>query len=73
MICSLHELVEDGKNSYTFKSSDELSAKLLSWFENFPNNNEQKLIETQFKHELNSFQTLRWSENWNKTAYSVFQ
>ncbi|ENN81311.1 hypothetical protein HUJ04_003921 [Dendroctonus ponderosae] len=69
----LYELVEDGKNSYTFKSSEELSGKLLNWFENFPNNDEQKLIETQFKNELSSFQTLRWSENWNKTAYSVFQ
>ncbi|XP_066151454.1 chitobiosyldiphosphodolichol beta-mannosyltransferase [Euwallacea fornicatus] len=69
----LHELVVDGKNSYTFDSSEELSRKLLNWFENFPKNEEQKSIEERFKGELETFQQLRWRENWNNVAYYVFK
>lgn len=70
---SLDELVVNGKNSFTFNSSEELSSKLLSWFDNFPRNEEQKKTEAAFKQELGTFQKLRWRENWNKTAYPVFE
>lgn len=69
----LHELVIDGKNSFIFKSSTDLSAKMLSWFECFPNNEEQIKTEKKFKKELEAFQSLRWRENWNKVANSNFQ
>ncbi|KAL1517577.1 hypothetical protein ABEB36_001321 [Hypothenemus hampei] len=69
----LHELVLDGKNSYTFNTSEELSRKLLNWFECFPNNKQQQQIEANFKKELDTFQKLRWPDNWLKTAYSAFK
>ncbi|CAG9763337.1 unnamed protein product [Ceutorhynchus assimilis] len=68
----LHELVINGKNSYTFTSAEELSGKLLNWFEDFPVNKEQMKIQNQFKGELESFQKLRWKENWDTIAYTVF-
>lgn len=70
---SLHELVIDNKNSYIFKSQEELSEKLIEWFEGFPHNNTQKQVETRFKGELNKFQSLRWRENWDKIAYPAFE
>ncbi|XP_030753720.1 chitobiosyldiphosphodolichol beta-mannosyltransferase [Sitophilus oryzae] len=69
----LHELVADGKNSYTFKTSEDLSSKLLSWFDNFPNNKNQQEIDVKFKAELKTFQSLRWKENWNNVACPAFQ
>ncbi|XP_050312422.1 chitobiosyldiphosphodolichol beta-mannosyltransferase [Anthonomus grandis grandis] len=69
----LNELAVHGENSYSFSTAEELSEQLLSWFRQFPNNQEQKLIESKFKKELETFQTLRWKENWDQVAYSAFE
>ncbi|KAF7265936.1 hypothetical protein GWI33_020677 [Rhynchophorus ferrugineus] len=68
----LHELVIDGKNGYTFKNSENLSARIISWFENFPINEKNLETEKKFKSELETIQSLRWEENWEKVAYSAF-
>lgn len=68
---SLYELVEHEKNGFHFKNSKELSKLIQDWFENHPNNEIQKQKENKFKTELRKFQTLRWTENWNRVALPI--
>lgn len=70
---SLSELVEDGENSFIFSTPQELSQQILNWFEDFPNNDKQKQTEVKFKNALQTFQELRWRENWNKVAAPIFE
>ncbi|XP_975242.2 chitobiosyldiphosphodolichol beta-mannosyltransferase [Tribolium castaneum] len=69
----LNELVKDGENSFIFKSPEDLSRHVLNWFENFPNNENQKRTASKFKTELQSFQNLRWKENWELVASPIFK
>ncbi|RZC42535.1 chitobiosyldiphosphodolichol beta-mannosyltransferase [Asbolus verrucosus] len=68
----LNELVKNGENGFMFTSSQELSKQILDWFEDFPNNQKQQQLEAKFKIELQSFQNLRWKENWEFIAAPVF-
>ncbi|XP_018325390.1 chitobiosyldiphosphodolichol beta-mannosyltransferase [Agrilus planipennis] len=68
----INELVVDGKNGFTFKSSDDLSKIFINWFTDFPNSPKQKELNYKFKLELETFQQLRWKENWDQTVYHVF-
>ncbi|CAH0546908.1 unnamed protein product [Brassicogethes aeneus] len=68
----LNELVKNGKNSYTFKDSQELSKRLQEWFDNFPNNEKKNSKEIEFKKELEQFQNNRWDENWEKVVLNEF-
>jgi len=68
----LHELVKHDYNGYVFTSSEELSKQLLTMFQGFPNN--------PFLHENNrlqegvkTFQNIRWQDNWDKYAASIFR
>lgn len=65
-------MVVDGKNGYTFKNSEDLSAHMRFWFTKFPTNEKKLEIEKKFRSELETFQSLRWEENWEKVAYSAF-
>ncbi|XP_059058027.1 chitobiosyldiphosphodolichol beta-mannosyltransferase [Achroia grisella] len=69
----LNELVENGKNGYTFKNSDELSKLIVTWFEDFPNNDKQNRIAESMKSKLNEFQKSRWEDNWNLRAKKFFE
>lgn len=69
---SLDELVQHGKNGYQFSSSEELSDQIQKWFNNFPNNQNQKEIEEKFKIALKQFQSIRWQENWESVAKPIF-
>ncbi|CAH0398939.1 unnamed protein product [Chilo suppressalis] len=69
----LHELVQDGVNGYTFKSSDELSKLIVRWFVNFPNNEQQNNICEKMKAELAKFQKSRWEDNWNLRVKCFFE
>lgn len=69
----MDELVHHEENSYKFSSSGELSAQLQKWFENISNDENHKQIEKKFKAELESFQKIRWRENWTNVASPVFQ
>lgn len=68
----LDELIQHGKNGYKFSSSEELSKQLFDWFQNFPNDSNQQETEKKFKTELETFQKLRWRENWTKYAAPFF-
>lgn len=69
---SLDELVKEGKNGYTFESSSDLSARIQNWFEDFPNDKNQKEIQRELKSALEQFQKLRWTENWKNVAAPIF-
>lgn len=69
----LNELIENGKNGYTFKNSDELSKLIVLWFEDFPNNKKQNIIAEKMKTELVKFQESRWEDNWNVRAKKFFE
>lgn len=70
---SLHELVEHGKNGYVFANASQLANQLLNWFEDFPNNKLLEQTVTDFKKELQKFQSLRWQENWTNIASKHFK
>ncbi|KAM3958555.1 ALG1, chitobiosyldiphosphodolichol beta-mannosyltransferase [Aphomia sociella] len=69
----LNELIEYGKNGYTFNTSDELSKQIVEWFEDFPNNKKQNIIAEKMKTELVKFQETRWEDNWNLRAKKFFE
>ncbi|XP_050665816.1 chitobiosyldiphosphodolichol beta-mannosyltransferase isoform X1 [Leptidea sinapis] len=68
----INELIEDGTNGYTFKTSDELSKQIIKWFDKFPNNIEQNEIAQRMRNELNKFQESRWEDNWQLRARKFF-
>lgn len=68
----LDELVENDVNGYTFNSSDELSKRIVAWFEGFPNNETQNQIVEKMKAKISKFQESRWEENWNLRAKKLF-
>lgn len=70
---SLHELVKNNKNSFTFKTSSELTTQLMNWFEDFPNNTNQQQLEKKFKNEIRKFQSVRWEENWKNNVLNLFK
>lgn len=72
-VYSLHELVNNGKNGYTFKNSNELSNQIVGWFEDFPRNEKQNQIAERMRNELKTFQESRWEDNWNLRAREIFQ
>lgn len=69
----MDELVENGENGYIFKTSAELSKQIVTWFEDFPNNDEQNQIVDKMKRELTIFQESRWEENWNLRVRKFFE
>lgn len=69
-ICSLHELVVDGKNGFIFNSSKELREQLLNWFYGYPGNVALNVMKDEFAKNLKKFQSLRWSENWKNIVLS---
>ncbi|XP_039755915.1 chitobiosyldiphosphodolichol beta-mannosyltransferase [Pararge aegeria] len=69
----LDELVQHGENGYVFKTSDELSKQIVSWFEEFPNNTKQNEIVENIKDKLIQFQENRWEDNWNLRAKKFFE
>jgi len=68
---ALGELVEDGVNGRIFKSSEDLSDIIQSWFQGFPSvsHEDHKL----FRDNLKEFRSLGWSENWDSVALNVFK
>ncbi|KAJ8713747.1 hypothetical protein PYW07_014117 [Mythimna separata] len=68
----LDELVEDGINGYTFRSSDELSKLLVSWFMNFPDNSRQNLVAERMRREIATFRETSWEDNWNLRVKKFF-
>ncbi|KAI8121864.1 hypothetical protein FF38_11590 [Lucilia cuprina] len=68
----LDELVRPGQNGFIFESYQELGRQLIFWFENFPNN--PSLLESKelFRKNFETFQSLRWHENWLSNALPIF-
>ncbi|KAL0822161.1 hypothetical protein ABMA28_004292 [Loxostege sticticalis] len=64
----LNELVDDGVNGYTFKTSDELSKHIVNWFDGFPD----KEVAQAMRMELSKFQKSRWEDNWTLRVKSIF-
>ncbi|CAG2063076.1 unnamed protein product, partial [Timema podura] len=60
----LKELVRHQENGLVFKNSEELSYQLTTWFQDFPNNQEQNKKHLKLKEEINKFVKLGWHENW---------
>ncbi|XP_063623690.1 chitobiosyldiphosphodolichol beta-mannosyltransferase [Cydia splendana] len=69
----IDELVENGVNGYTFKNSDELSKRIIAWFDDFPNNQEQNKVAADMRKELEKFQMSRWESNWDLRVKKFFQ
>lgn len=57
--------MKNEENSFTFKNSDELTGRLINWFEDFPTNSSQRKLNEQFKMELQKFSNFRWKDNWD--------
>ncbi|XP_046968825.1 chitobiosyldiphosphodolichol beta-mannosyltransferase [Vanessa cardui] len=69
----LNELVQNGENGYTFKTSDELSKQIVLWFQDFPNNDKQNKVANKMRENLKKFQESRWEDNWNLRAKKLFE
>nr|CAD7430381.1 unnamed protein product [Timema monikensis] len=69
----LKELVRHQENSLVFNNSEELSYQLTTWFQDFPNNQEQNKEHSKLKEEINKFVKLGWHENWKMCALPLFQ
>ncbi|CAG4963137.1 unnamed protein product [Colias eurytheme] len=69
----INELVQHGINGYTFKSYDELSKQIVTWFEGFPNNVQQNKQAEKMRHELTKFQESRWEDNWDLRVKKFFE
>ncbi|XP_047535123.1 chitobiosyldiphosphodolichol beta-mannosyltransferase [Vanessa atalanta] len=69
----LDELVQNGENGYTFRTSDELSKQIVSWFQDFPNNEKQNKAADKMRENLKKFQESRWEDNWNLRAKKLFE
>ncbi|KAI5633285.1 chitobiosyldiphosphodolichol beta-mannosyltransferase [Phthorimaea operculella] len=68
----LGELVENGINGYTFKTSEELGKQIVGWFEGYPNNKEQNQIAERMRTKLAKFQESRWEDNWDLRVKEFF-
>lgn len=69
---SLNELLQHGENGYQFQTGQELADQLQNWFENFPKNESQQAEAAKFHEKLETFQKLRWDENWEVNVSSLF-
>lgn len=65
--------MKHNENGFVFENAEQLADKIQDWFSNFNNNAAQKRLEEKFKISLKQFQSLRWEENWENIALSVFQ
>jgi beta-1,4-mannosyltransferase len=70
--CSLNELVNHDVNGWKFEDAAQLSDQLQTWFEGFPHSKLQQERDMKFRKELETFQTLRWHENWTFNALPLF-
>ncbi|PBC25382.1 Chitobiosyldiphosphodolichol beta-mannosyltransferase [Apis cerana cerana] len=68
----LSELVRHNENSMIFVNEKELAIQLISWFEDFPNNNTQYKLDKKFREELHKFQKNRWHGNWTSIVLPYF-
>lgn len=55
-----------------FLNDKQLAIQLISWFENFPNNNAQCELDKKFRKELHKFQKNRWHGNWISIVLPYF-
>lgn len=68
----LSELVKHNENGMVFLNDKELAIQLISWFEDFPNNNTQCKLDKKFREELHKFQKNRWHGNWTSIVLPYF-
>ena len=68
----LPELVKHNENGMIFSTDKELATQLKLWFENFPNNDDQRKLDERFRQELYRFQENRWHSNWTSIALPYF-
>jgi beta-1,4-mannosyltransferase len=64
----LGELVQHGKNGLIFEDSSELAHQLVELLRDFP---AAPQLDA-FRKDLASFQRLRWSDNWERSAKPLF-
>ncbi|KAK2727758.1 hypothetical protein QYM36_008297 [Artemia franciscana] len=62
------ELVKHGENGLVFETCQELGYQIANWFEGFP---EKSPSEYYFRQNLESFQKVRWHDNWMKNALPI--
>jgi len=68
----LNELVNHDVNGWKFDDAAQLSDQLQTWFQGFPHSKLQQERDMKFRKELETFQTLRWHENWTFNALPLF-
>lgn len=70
---SLKELVQDGINGYTFRSSSQLKELLVKLLCQLAINDKETSDLAKMKRNiLDKYTTDRWHENWKKGTFSVF-
>lgn len=69
---SLDELVRDGENGNTFEDAEQLGQQIKSWFEGFPNNEEQNQKTQKYKENIQTFFHQKWESNWDLRAKAIF-
>ena len=69
---ALPELVKDGINGILFDTPEELSDKIVQWFEEFPNASYERR-RRPFINQIERFRTSGWSDHWRAVALPVFQ
>jgi len=69
---ALPELVKDGINGILFDTPEELSDKIVQWFEEFPNASYERR-RRPFTNQIERFRTSGWSDHWRAVALPVFQ
>lgn len=68
---SIHELVQEGLNGFTFMNSEELAGKLVTLLSDFRSSH-SRLGKMRRNLEEN-YLKLRWNENWTEKALPLFQ
>lgn len=68
----LSELVNHDVNGWKFDDAAQLSDQLQTWFQGFPHSKSQQERDARFRKELETFQKLRWHENWTFNALPLF-
>ena len=61
---TLDELVKVNVNGLMFKSDDELTDRLVSWFKGFPLSTTQQSRCELFQRNISKFRSSKWHDNW---------
>ena len=69
---ALPELVKDGINGVLFDTSEELSERIVKWFEDFPTVSYERR-RRPFANHIERFRAAGWPAHWRVVAQPIFQ